>query len=100
MHLKPSTPTLQYSISLCRLFEAPDGIDVVRGSSQPRFHGVESYMSGAESFPSVNFLYPPFGSALPDRNPSFYTNKTRVPSGFTRVGMDLFNCRPALIVGS
>ena len=35
-------PNTQYSILPNRLFEAPDGIDVVRRTSEPRFHGIDT----------------------------------------------------------
>ena len=38
----PPSSILDPQFHSSRFFEAPDGIDVVRRSSQSRFHGVES----------------------------------------------------------
>src|SRR4030095_15272769 len=83
-----------------RLFEALDGVDVVRGIFEPRFHGVDAYVGRAELFPSINLLSPYLSRAFPEGNPSFDPNTTWIAPRFSRIGTDFFNRRPATIVGS
>src|SRR5262245_7201537 len=84
-----TTSTLRRSISLRRLFEPADGVDVVRRSSKSRFHRVDGQMSRPEFFPLGDLLDPRRGGSLADGKSSFNTDAHRITPCFPRVRMNL-----------
>src|SRR5262245_34107176 len=77
------------SISFTGFFEPPDGIDVVRRSSESRLHRVDGQMSRPEFFPLDDLLDPRLGRSLANRKSSFNTDGHGITSGFPRVRMNL-----------
>src|SRR5262245_23786005 len=86
------------SISFSGFFEPPDGVDVVRRSSESRFHGVDGQMSRAEFFPLGDLLDPRLGRSLANGKSSLNADAHGIASRFPRVRMNLFDRCPARFV--